>query len=234
MKRFYREVSVGPLTGAVSDAFGIFLDGRVVKTPEKTALALPSVALAEVLAEEWRGAAEEFDISTLQLTKCANTAIDRVAAKVPEVVEALLAYANDLICYRAAHPAELVARQSAHWDPLIEWVELRFGARLCTGIGVVPFNQPKETLAIFRDHLLAQNVFVLTALHGAAALTGSLVLALALAEGKLDVQSAFALSQLDEAYQAEHWGRDEEAADRAAGLLADLTAYSRFLRAAVS
>ncbi|MGB8601787.1 MAG: ATP12 family protein [Rhizomicrobium sp.] len=233
MKRFYRDVSVGPLNGA-ADGFGIFLDGRAVKTPDKAPLALPSQSLAEILAEEWRTVPEEFDVGALQLTKCANTAIDRVAVKQPEVAEALLAYANDLICYRADHPSELVARQSAHWDPLIVWVEQRFGARLCTGVGVVPFDQPAEALAILRDHLLAQNIFVLTALHGAAALTGSLVLALALAEGKLDVPAAFALSRLDEDYQAERWGRDEEAEARAAGLLVDLTAYGRFLKAAMA
>lgn len=230
MKRFFSAVSVGPQDGG----YGVFLDGRAIRTPDRAVLTLPGAALAEVIAAEWSDVPEEFDPATMALTKCANTALDLVASKVPEVVEALLAYANDLICYRADHPAELVARQRAMWDPMLDWAEQRFGARLATGVGVLPFDQPADALAALRAHLMAQNVFVLTALHGAAALTGSLVLALALADGRLDDEAAFTLSRIDETYQAERWGADEEAVARAEGLQTELAAFGRILRAAMA
>lgn len=230
MKRFYREVTVAGL----DTGFGIFLDGRVVKTPDRKSLALPNAGLAELIAAEWRAAAEEFDPAAMQLTKCANTAQDRVLGQEAAVAESILAFANDLLCYRADHPDALVVRQREKWDPLLVWFESRFGVALKTGVGVVPFDQPAQVLTVIRAFLAGQNVFFLSALHGAAALTGSLVLSLAIAEGKLTADEAFVLSRLDDEFQAERWGRDREADERAAALRAELAGFSVFLLAAAA
>lgn len=230
MKRFYREVTVAGL----DDGFGIFLDGRAVKTPDRKALALPNAGLAELIAAEWRAAAEEFDPAAMQLTKCANTALDRVLGQEVAVTESVLAFANDLLCYRADHPDALVARQHEKWDPLLTWFENRFGAMLKTGVGVVPFDQPEHVLSVLRSHIAGQNVFFLSALYGAAALTGSLVLSLAMAEGDLTADEAFALSRLDEEFQAERWGRDSDADARAEMLRTELAGFAAFLLAAAA
>ncbi|MDE2135102.1 MAG: ATPase [Alphaproteobacteria bacterium] len=225
MKRFYEEVAVG-------DGFAIFLDGKSVKTPMRATLSLPTRALAEAVAGEWRGQGETIRPETMPLTKLANTAIDRVAEHEKEVVEKIMAYANDLLCYRAEAPADLAARQNDLWNPLLDWAVERTGARLNTGVGVNHIAQPEETVAAFRSALAEHDPFVLTAVHSAATICGSLVLALALAEGRLDAEEAFALSQLDEHYQAEKWGVDEAAARRALALAGELDATARFMRLA--
>lgn len=230
MKRFYKEVS----TAAGEGGLVILLDGRRVKTPRHVALALPTEQLAEAVADEWRGQGEEIDPHSMPLTKLANTAIDRVKGCEVLVIDQIIAYSNDLLCYRAAAPADLVARQSAEWDPLLAWAAERFGACLAIQTGITHFQQPPEAVAALRRAVEAQNPFVLTALHNAATLLGSLVLALALAEGRLSAAEAFALSQLDERYQAERWGEDAEAARRAQALATELAAAERFLRLANS
>lgn len=223
MKRFYKEVQV-------SDDRRILLDGRPVKTPKRAELKLPTPALAEAVAAEWRGQGNEIAPAGMPLTKFANTAIDRVAGQEAAVIGQILAYANDHLCYRAAAPADLAARQAAEWDPLLSWAEARFGARLATQAGITHFPQPPEAVAALRRAVEAQPPFALAALHNAATLTGSLVLALALAEGRLSAAEAFAFSQLDERYQAERWGEDPEAAKRAAALAAELADTERFIR----
>ncbi len=226
MKRFYKEVAVS------AAPFQILLDGRGVKTPMRAALILPSKALAEAVAAEWRGQGEAIDPQAMPLTKLANTAIDRVAVLHNEVVSQIVAYANDTLCYRAASPAALAERQRLEWDPPIAWVAERFGARLITRAGVSHFAQSQDTVALLRQAVAAYDLFVLAALHNAATILTSLVLTLCLAEGRLSASEAFALSQLEERFQAERWGQDVEAAKRAAGLLAELVAAETFIRLA--
>jgi chaperone required for assembly of F1-ATPase len=226
MKRFYKDVAVG-------DDFSVLLDGRPVKTPKKTVLALPTRAMAELVAEEWRAQGEEIAAAAMVRTKCANTAIDKVKDREEITAESVLAFANDLLCYRAESPSGLVARQSAGWDPLLDWAAERFGARLRTGFGVVPIDQDEAAVAALRRALAAYDAFALTALYGVVAILGSLVLALALAEGRLDADEAFALSRIDEDYQAERWGRDSEAEARARDRKAELVALAAFLEPAV-
>jgi chaperone required for assembly of F1-ATPase len=227
MRRFYKEVSV-------ADDFRILLDGKPIKTPLRATLALPTRALAEAVAEEWRGQGVLVQPTTMWLTKLANTAIDRVAGREAHVVAQALAYANDLLCYRVEAPASLIARQSECWNPLLEWAAERYGARLLTRVGVTHIAQPEEAVAALRRAVAQYDPFVLTALHVAATVCGSLVLALALADGRLDADEAFALSHLDERYQAEKWGVDEEAEKRALALAAELDAAARFMRLATS
>lgn len=197
-------------------------------------LALPTNALADAVAEEWRSQGDEIKPFEMPLTKLANTAIDRVVGDPAAAIDMTLSYANDNLCYRAAAPADLAARQAAAWDPLLAWAEERFGARLATQIGVTHFAQRPEAVAALRRAVEVQPPFALAALHNAATILGSLVLALALAEGRLTAAEAFALSQLDERYQAERWGEDAEAAHRAARLAAELADSARFIQLAKS
>lgn len=239
MKRFYKDVAVSftsPLEGEVAlrsnagRGYAILLDTRPVKTPDKHALVLPTPALAEAVAAEWCAQGEDLDPASMPLTKLANTAIDRVAPAHEAVVGQVMGWLNDVVCYRAAHPAALTAQQAAEWDPLLDWVAERYGVRLKVQTGPVHIAQPEEAAAALRQAVTAHDAFALTALANAAAILGSLVLALALAESRLTAAEAFALSQLDERYQAAHWGEDEEAAARATALLAELTVAETFLK----
>lgn len=224
MKRFYKDVTV-------SDApFHILLDGRIVKTPLRAPLTLSAKPLAEAIAEEWRGQGDEIIPHAMPLTKLANTAQDRVSAMREAVMDQILAYTNDNLCYRVSFPADLAERQKAEWDPLLDWVENRYGVRLETRIGVTHFAHSPEVVAALRNAVAAYDAFALAALHNAATILTSLVLTLALAENRLDAEQAFALSQLDERYQSEKWGEDHEAALRARALLAELKAAETFLR----
>jgi chaperone required for assembly of F1-ATPase len=224
MKRFYKKVAVSPAP------YQILLDGRSVKTPDKHALTLPTLALAEAVAAEWRAQGEEFDPAAMPLTKLANTAIDRVVPSREAVVGQVMGYLNDVLCYRAAHPASLAAQQAAEWDPLLAWAAERYNARLKTQTGPIHIGQDPAAAVALRQAVAAYDAFALTALASSAPLLGSLVLTLALAEAHLTAAEAFALSRLDERYQSAHWGEDEEAAARANALLVELTVVERFLR----
>ena len=223
MKRFYKEVSVG-------EGNGVLLDGKTVKTPRGAALVLPAQALAEAVAEEWRAQGEEIVPVDMPLTKLANTAIDGITRRRVEVVDEIIAYArHDHLCYRTDEPAELVARQSAAWDPLLDWAAERYGAPLVVVQGVTSVAQPEESIAALRNAVEAFDPFALAPLHVAASICGSLVLALAMTDKRLTAEEAFTLSQLDERYQAEKWGSDSEAEARAKRLAAELAAAARFM-----
>lgn len=227
--RFYKTVSV-----AESDSgYAVLLDGRPLKTPSRAAMVLPRRALAEAIAEEWRAQEEKIDSASMPLTKLANTAVAHVPHRRAQVANRILAFGrSELLCYRAEGPPELASRQSAAWDPLLDWLHERHGARLKTGTGIGFIEQPGEAAMALDKAVWAHDDFALAALHEAAGLTGSLVLALALADGRLGAAEAFALSRIDEAFQAEHWGEDAQAAARARGLAAELAAVERFLRLA--
>jgi chaperone required for assembly of F1-ATPase len=235
MKRFYKGVSVGP---SAHGGFSVLLDGRPVKTPGKAELTLPKPGMAELVAAEWRGPKcnpekeDELDPSLMVLTKCANTAIDQVTGFETTVAGGLLDNLHDLLCYRAEAPDELVTRQSEAWDPMLDWAEMRYGARLKVGVGAAPIEQDRDALDRLRLHIEGQNAFVLTALHGAATILGSLVLALAILEEKLTAEEAYAVSRVDEEFQAERWGRDAIAEGRARMIGEELIALAGFLLAA--
>lgn len=222
MKRFYKKVGVADR--------GILLDGKAPKTPRGAALVLPTDALAEAVAEEWRAQGDEIVPAAMPLTKLANTAIDGVAERRDEVVAEIAAFArHDHLCYRTDTPAELVARQNAAWDPLLDWVAERYGAPLLTAHGITSIAQPEASLAALREAVEAFDPFTLAALHVVASIAGSLTLALAVADKRLTVDEAFAASQVDERYQAEKWGQDAEAEARARHLAKELDAAARFM-----
>jgi len=229
MKRFYKDVSVA----RAEDGFRVLLDGRPVKTPAKNALALPTGALADAVAAEWRGQGEEVAPAAMPFLRLANTVIDGVNENRAEVIAAILRFGeNDLLCYRAAQPADLAARQRQGWQPVLDWARQRYGVDFTVVEGFTHADQPPATLAAFRAALEARDSFSLAALHVAASVTGSVVLALALAEGALTAARVFAISRIDDDYQAEKWGRDHEAQARAAKLAHELDIAAAFIAAA--
>ncbi len=213
---------------AVEGGWTVRLDGRAVRTPGKAAFVLPTQVMAQAAAVEWDAQDGTVRPDTMPVTRSANSAIDKVAPQFDAVVDMLAAYGGtDLLCYRAEGPAALVAQQAA-WDPLLAWAAGRFGARLVVTRGVVPVAQETAALAALRAPLAAMTPFQLTAVHDLIALTGSLVLGLAVAEGRLGVDEAWALSRIDEDFQIAAWGTDEEAAAHAAARHAALRHAGRF------
>lgn len=219
MKRFYREVAVAPADGG----FAVLLDGRTVKTPARNALILPTEKLAAAIAAEWRGQGDEVIATTMPLLRLANSVIDGVTVNRDGVVDAVMRFAdNDLLCYRAHQPPELVARQSAGWDPWLDWARRRHGANMTVAEGFNHVDQTPDALAALRQAAAELDPFALGALHVIASITGSLVLALAVADGAANGAQVFHLSRIDETYQAEKWGEDAEAAKRATALAHEL------------
>ena len=222
MKRFYKTVSTADRS--------VLLDGKRLKTPKGADLVLPTAALADAVAGEWRAQGEEIVPAAMPLTKLANTAIDGVEPRRDEVIAEIAAFArHDHLCYRTDAPAELVARQNAAWDPLLDWVAERHGAPLLTAHGITSIAQPEASLAALKAAMEAESPFALAALHVVASIAGSLVLALAVADKRLTPGEAFAASRVDERYQAEKWGLDAEAGARAKHLARELDAAARFM-----
>lgn len=225
-KRFYKKTGVT----AEPSGFAVTLDGRALRTPVGLPLILPNESLARAIAVEWAAQGERIAPHTLPLMQLAATAVDRVAPARDAVIEATLRYATtDLLCYRAADPPELVARQQTAWQPLLDWLADVHGARLTVTHGVLPVPQPQAAIETLAAALAEFSDFALGAVSHATGLLGSLVLSLALAQGRIDADGALAASLLDEIHQAERWGMDAEAEDRRENLTRDVHATARFL-----
>jgi chaperone required for assembly of F1-ATPase len=207
----------------VDGGFAVLLDGRSVKTPAANPLTLPTEKLAAAIAAEWREQGDTIIATSMPLLRLANTVIDGVATRRAEVTDAVLRFAeNDLLCYRAHQPPDLVARQSAGWDPWLDWARRRYGANMTLAVGLNHVDQTPDALAALRQAVDELDPFALGACHVIASITGSLVLALAVADGAANGAQVFELSRIDEAYQAEKWGEDAEAAKRATALAHEL------------
>ncbi|NBD29184.1 MAG: ATPase [Alphaproteobacteria bacterium] len=207
-KRFWKEVTVVE----TEDGHGIELDGRPVKTPSKARVAVPTAELAHAIAAEWDAVEDVIDPVRMPMTRAANSAIDKVSVQFTDIADMLAEYGgSDLLCYRAEGPDELCERQRVGWDPLLDWAEETFGARLRLAQGVMPVAQDARALERLRCATRDQSVFQLTALHDLVTITGSLVLGLAVSRGHLGADLAFDLSRLDEDWQIEQWGADDEA-----------------------
>ncbi len=197
---------------ACGDGFTIHLDGRVVRTPARAFLTLPTAAMAEAIAGEWNAQGDEIDQNRMPVTRFAYTAIDNVANRAPEIARLLAAYADtDLTCYRATAPEGLVSRQRSTWDPLLDWVLARFGVRLMPVEGVIHHPQPLQTLERLRVPLDSMTPFELTAMHQLVSLSGSLVIGLAVSDGHGSPETLWKWSRIDEDWQLERWGQDSEA-----------------------
>jgi chaperone required for assembly of F1-ATPase len=224
-RRFWTAASAVPVDGG----FTVHLDARPVRTPLKSPLVLPSRALAEAVAAEWQAQDGKVDPETMPFTRTANSAIDKVAPQVDAVAEMLAEYGNsDLLCYRAEGPADLVLRQGQAWDPLLAWSRDALAAPLVTVVGVMHVGQPADSLAALRWQVDRLTPFQLAAFHDLVAISGSLVLALAVIRGRLSAEAAWDLSRIDEDWQISLWGEDEEAAEVAARKRAAFLQADRF------
>ena len=206
------------------------LDGKPVRTPAKAPLALPTRALAEAVAGEWEAQQEHIDPSSMPLTRLANSAIDGVRGREAEVQADIVKYAgSDLLCYRATEPEELVRRQAELWDPVLAWGREALGARLEVAEGLMPVAQPEAAQRAVARVLDGEDAFALAALHVMTTLTGSALLALAHAQGRLTAEQVWAAAHVDEDWQIGKWGDDAEAADRRLSRWSELQAASRLL-----
>jgi chaperone required for assembly of F1-ATPase len=221
-KRFYERARMEAGEGGHT----LHLDGRRAMTPGRRPLTVPAERLAEAIAAEWEAQAEAIDPASMPVTRLANTAIDGVAVRLAEVRAEVVAYAGtDLLCYRAGEPEGLVAREKAAWDPILGWAERRYGVRFVLAEGIVHASQPEGTMAALAAAVEAfDEPFRLAGLHLATTLTGSALIALALAEGEIDIDTAWAAAHVEEDWNISQWGEDAEAAARRAQRLADFTA----------
>lgn len=211
MKRFYTNVAVAP--GA--DGFGIALDGRPVRTPARALLALPTQALADAVAGEWRAQGDEIDPGSMVMTGLSNAAIDRIAPDPAAFAQGIAAYGeSDLLCYRADDPAPLVTRQAAEWQPVLDWAGQRYDVAFAVTTGVLHVAQPPETVRRLGQAVAACDAFTLAGLSTLVSLSGSLVIGLAVIENAFAHDALWQASELDERWQAEQWGEDAEAMAR--------------------
>ena len=228
LKRFWTQAK----GVAVDGGYTVQLDGRSVKTPAKSALLVPTQALADAIAAEWDAQTEKVDPNTMPFTRSANAAIDKVATQHGEVADLLSEYGDsDLLCYRADTPVELVARQSAEWDPMLDWAEADLGIRLQPRVGIMHVPQDEQATDILRAKTHALTAFQLAAFHDLVSLSGSLILGFAATTDKFPAEKLWDMSRLDDLWQEEQWGPDDEAQALAAVKKAAFLHAKRFFDA---
>ena len=211
-KRFWKSAAVAE-TG---EGFAVELDGRPLKTPAKTPVVVPTRALAEAIAAEWDAQGEQIDPMSMPVTRCANSALDKVAQQHAEVADMLAEYGGtDLLCYRADSPKALVQLQADAWDPVLDWTAETYGARLKPVAGVMFQGQDPDALESLRLKVHEMDNFELAAFHDLVCLSGSLVLGFAAVSDFAPIDELWSLSRIDESWQEEQWGEDEEAQEQA-------------------
>ncbi len=228
MKRFYKEVGVDEAEGG----FRTLLDGRPLKTPARATLLLPVKALAEAVASEWDEQGEEIEPSAMPITRLATTTMDRMPELRADAIQEITDYTGtDLLCYRAPKPDDLVLRQHETWQPVLDWMEQRYGITFEVTASLLPVPQKKATVDGVRLLVEAIGDWPLVGLHGATTGLGSVILALALWHGEIDAAAAADASLLDELFEIEQWGQEREASRRHDVLRRDLQGIARFLAA---
>ena len=226
-RRFYADAGVGEAEGG----FTVTLDGKPIKTPSGLTVIVPARSLAETIAAEWNAQGENIEPLTMPVTRFANSVVQGVVENVAAVSDDVAKYfGSDLLFYRAGHPEGLVAREAAHWDPILFWAAKTLGAHFMLAEGVMHVRQPPSAIAAARGALPA-DPWAIAALHVITALTGSALLALALFHGVIDPDQAWAAAHVDEDWNAEKWGVDEEMAARRAAKLVDFNAVAAVLKA---
>ncbi len=229
-KRFYEKTSVAGTDGA----FGILLDGKPVKTPARRVLAAPTRALAQAIADEWDAQKDVIDPGKMPLTRLANSIIDGVVDAPGPVAEEIQKYlGSDLLFYRADGPEGLIKAQEQHWNPVVAWARDSLGARFILAEGVVFAPQPEEAIAAACAAIPA-HPWALGALHSVTTLTGSALLALALAAGRLDTEAAWVAAHVDEDWNLAAWGRDELTLARRTRRFAEMRAATQVLKSVTS
>ncbi|WP_419913440.1 ATP12 family chaperone protein [Hoeflea sp.] len=227
-QRFYESADIGE----TADGYSILLDGKPIRTPAKQLLELPTRKLAELLCAEWNAQSEEINPVSMPVTRLVNTAIDGVAADPQALVEDILRFAGtDLLCYRADGPQRLVERQTEMWDPVVDWAQTTLGARFLLAEGVMHVEQPKESIAAVGIHLSAfDGPIAIASLHTFTTLTGSALLAMAVAREFLTAEDAWTAAHVDEDWNAEQWGEDAEARARRDFRWGEMQAADRALK----
>jgi len=225
-KRFYKEAGIAEAEGG----FSITLDGRPIRTPSGRIVTVPNAVIAQAVAEEWGAQGETIDPLTMPLTRFANSVIEAVVDRADIVAEDIAKYLqSDLLFYRAGHPEGLVAREAEHWDGVLFWAAEALGAHFILAEGVIHVRQPETAVAAARA-ALPTDPWSLAAMHVVTTLTGSALLALALAHGVRDADQVWAAAHVDEDWNAEQWGQDEEAISRRAARLTDFRAAVQILK----
>ena len=226
-KRFYTHAGIRE----TPEGFAILLDDKQVRTPSRNPLVALTHEIAATIAAEWAAQQDVIDPTTMPMTRLANSVIDGVAGSVDVVVEDIAKYlGSDLLFYRAGHPEALVAREAAHWDPVLFWAAETLGAHFILAEGIVHVRQPDPAIAAARA-ALPSDPWAVAALHVITTLTGSALLALALMRGRLDADEVWAAAHVDEDWNSEQWGVDEEVATRRAVRLGDFRAAAAILAA---
>jgi chaperone required for assembly of F1-ATPase len=222
-RKFYKLAEVTP-------ELGIVLDGRIVKTPMKAKLVLPSQRLANAIAAEWNGQVEFINPAAMPLTKLANTAIDRAGAERAFVAGQVVEFAgSDMVCYRADAPENLVALQAAAWDPIVAWAKLAMGADFKMVSGVMHSVQSADTVSAVSLYVAKLSEFELTVAHNLTTLTGSAVLGLMLTAKAISAEAGWQAAHVDEDFQIATWGHDDEANARRAFRRIDFDGSLEFL-----
>jgi len=226
VKCFWKEVAVIPEEGDWS----IALDGRPLKTPARATLVVGTPLLADAISEEWRECGDEIDPRQMPLTGLANAALDQVAPDPAKFRNELARYAEaDLLCYRAEHPPKLIAVQAVEWGPLLDWARRWFDVEFVVTAGIIHVPQPRETITKLADGIKEANPFELAALSPIVTIGGSLVTALALFERAIDLDTAWTAVSVDDRWQIDQWGADDEAVAALANRRQDFAAAARFL-----
>ena len=208
LKRFWKQANVAE----VDAGFAVHLDDRPLKTPLKRPLILPSQALAAEIAAEWQAIEGKVETGKMPFTSFAHAALDQAVDERAEIAAKIALYGEtDLLCYRAEAPQELVQCQAEAWDPLLQWSAEELDAPLKTTAGIVHVAQPEESLKTLANHVQPIQGFALKALYDWVTISGSLVLSLAVAKGRLSAADAWNLSRVDETWQEKQWGVDDEA-----------------------
>lgn len=225
-RRFYRDVAMRQS----AEGWEVTLDGKLLRSPAKAPLLLPNEALAAAIRAEWDAQEDRIQPQSMPMMQFASTAVDRVMPNRAKIVEDIAAYGgSDLICYRAGGPEALAQRQQEHWQPLVDWANSRFDVALRTTTGIMAVEQSTHSLRTLARAVDLLDPWRLTAIAGVTTVAGSLVIALALLEGRLTPEAAIAAAQLDEIFQAERWGEDAEAVARRHSQAQDIIEAARFL-----
>ncbi len=225
-RRFYKTVSVAEEGGALC----VMLDGKPVRTPLRNLLGTPKRALAEALAAEWDAQNPIIDRETMPLTRLVATAIDRIGPEREAIIASLMTYIDaDLLCYRATYPTMLKVRQAEAWQPVLDWLYADAGVQLSSVEGVMPAQQPENTVLAMKKALESLNDEDLMAFQACAAVTKSLALSMALVRGYLSAEEVAACAHLDETFQAEQWGEDREALIRQRAIESEIRAIKQYI-----
>jgi chaperone required for assembly of F1-ATPase len=215
----------------VTDELAIALDGRVVKTPLKAKLVLPTRALAEAVAAEWNAQADVINPALMPLTRLANTALDRAGNERAYVAGQVVEFAgSDLVCYRAEAPQRLVALQAESWDPVLVWAKAALGVDFKSAHGILHVAQDAAAIAAVEVHVATLDDFKLTVAHNLTTLTGSALIALMLVAGAISADEGWKAAHVDEDFQIAQWGEDSEATRRRTNRRIDYDASLQFLK----